>query len=212
MENKDHKEVHEVHHDKDNTGMIIAAVIAIILVVGLIAYFMMDRNDVKDAIDNTGNAVENVIDNDNDEKTVSDVIGSYQAKVGNSKGIDEDTAADEDDYIELTLSQDKTARLVMTEDSKTPITGTFNVSKNKIRITATTNDNTATDNGATTNDNDTTATNDNNDTDNLTDNVTGSRTNTTKTYEFKINDDNTLTYMNGTSEVTLKKVATPNLK
>ena len=31
-------------------------------------------------------------------------------------------------------------------------------------------------------------------------------------YEFKINDDNTLTYMNGTSEVTLKKVATTNLK
>ena len=153
MENKDHKEIHEEHHSNDNTGMIIAAVIAVLLVVGLIAYFMMDKNDVKNAINDTGNAVENVIDNDNDTKTVSDVVGSYQAKVGNSKGIDEDTAADEDDYIELTLEQDKTARLVMTEDSKTPIIGTFNVSKNKIRITATTETNNNT------TDNDTNSTN-----------------------------------------------------
>ena len=56
------------HHEDNNTGLTIAAIIAIILIIGLIAYFVMGNNSAKDAIDGVKNEAENIIDNDNDTK------------------------------------------------------------------------------------------------------------------------------------------------
>lgn len=181
----------ETKDHKDNTGMIIAAVIAILLVLGLVIYFFTNgKDDVKDAIDDTGDTIENITDNDNDTKTAADVAGSYQAKIGNTAGIDEDTAADEDDYIELVLSEDGTAKLVITTDTKDVITSSYTISNDKIRLTK--NDETTTDETET---NDTVKTDKDR-----------------QTYEFKINDDDTLTYVHGGSNVTLAKVTDTNLK
>lgn len=197
MEERNH------HEEKNNTGMIIAAVIAILLVLGLIAYFVMGNNDVEDAIDDVQDTTENIIDNDNDTKTMSDVAGSYQAQVGNSEGIDEDTAADEDDYIELVLREDGTSSLVMTTNNENVVTGNYTISGNMIRITSGNTMTDATDN--------TDTTEDIADTENQTGNET-TATDNNQTYEFTINDDNTLSYMTGNDSVTLSKVDNNTLK
>ena len=176
------------HHEENNTGMIIAAVIAIVLIIGLIAYFVMGNKDVEDAIDDVKDTTENIIENDNETKTMSDIAGSYQAKIGASAGIDEDTNVDEDDYIELVLREDGTASLVITTNSKNTITGNYTLTDRTITI----------------NSDETNATNDNN---------TNEITNTTNTtYQFTINDDNTLNYMNGDNNITLSKVENNTLK
>ena len=192
-ENRNH------HEERSNTGMVIAAVVAVLLVIGLIAYFVMGNNDVEDAIDDVKDTTENIIDNDNDTKTMSDIAGSYQAKIGNSAGIDEDTAADEDDYIELVLREDGTASLVITKNNKNTITGSYTISDNMIRMSSDTVNNTDT---TGTNNIGTTGTTGTNDT----------TTDTNQMYEFTINDDNTLNYLNGTDNVTLSKVENNNLK
>ena len=167
-ENKNH------HEEKSNTGMIIAAIILIFITIGLIAYFAMG-NDVTDAIDDVKDTTENIIENDNDTKTINDVIGSYQAKIGASAGIDEDTPADEDDYIELVLKEDGTSSLVITTKSKNTITGSYTISDNVITVTS--------------------------DEDTIDD-----------TYQFNINDDNSLNYINDNNTITLSKVDNNNLK
>ncbi|MBR2833596.1 MAG: hypothetical protein IKE75_04130 [Bacilli bacterium] len=189
-ENRDH------HEGSNNTGMIIAAVIAVLLVIGLIAYFVMGNNNVEDAIDDVKDTTENIIDNDNETKTMSDVAGSYQAKIGDSAGVDEDTGADEDNYIELVLREDGTASLVMTADSKDVITGSYTISNNMIRISG---DNKTTE---TTNQDGTTV-------ENTTDNNMQANS---QTYTFTINADNTLGYMSGNDNVTLSKVEKTTLK
>ncbi|MBR3363049.1 MAG: hypothetical protein IKG40_03890 [Bacilli bacterium] len=183
-ERKNHRE------EKNNTGMTIAAIIAILLIIGLIAYFVMGNKDVEDAIDDVKDTTENIIENDNETKTMSDVVGSYQAKIGASTGIDEDTTADEDDYIELVLREDGTASLVITTNNKDITTGNYTVENNTITITATTTTNTNK--------------KDNNNTMDTIDN--------TENYQFTINDDNTLNYMNDTNTITLSKVESNTLK
>lgn len=170
------------HHEDNNSGMIIAAIIAIILVVGLIAYFVMGNNDVEDAIDDVKDTTENIIDNDNDTKTMSDIKGSYQAKIDNSSGIDQDTAADEDDYIEIVLEENGKASLVITSNNKNTITGNYTISDNMVIINTTS------------------------------ETLDENNTNNNQSYEFTINDDNTLSYLNGNDTVILSKVENNTLK
>ncbi len=192
------------HEEKNNTGLAIVAIIAILLMIGLIIYFAMGNNTTKDAIDDVKDTTENIINNDNDTKTMSDVAGSYQTKIGNSVGIDEDTAADEEDYIELVLKEDSTASLVITTNSENIITGNYTITDNLVTITSNDTDSQETNNMT----DEATINNDNNE---VTDNNIITDTNT-ETYQFTINDDNTLSYMNGNNNVTLKKVKKDALK
>lgn len=165
MERKDNK-------GETNTSMIVIVVAIIMLAIGAVFYFSMNgKNEVEDAIEDTGNAVENIIENDNNEKTMTDVVGNYQAKVGATLGVDEDTTADTDDYIELILSEDGNAQVIFTKDSKDVINGTYIVEDSHVIITS-----------------------------------------SDKTYKFKINDNDTLSYMNGLADVELNKVDASELK
>lgn len=199
-ENNDHK---------DNTGMVIAIIIAILLVVGLIAYFAMNgNNDVKDAIDDTKDTIENATDND--QKTAADVAGSYQASINNDNG--EDVAEDNEDFVELVLNEDGTAKLYNSSESKKTITGSFTITDTKITIV---NDNTnATNNSdnAATNDNSNNETTGNNNGNNGNDNAATTDNISNQTYEFTINDDDTLTYTTGENNVTLAKVDHDSLR
>ena len=182
-EHKDHKNDHDDH--KDNTGLIIGIIVIAMLLIGLLGYLMMNgKDEVKDVIDKTGDTIEKVTDND--EKTMNDVAGSYQAKYKlNNDELDD--AEDTEEYIELVLKEDGTAKIVMTSVSNNELIGTYTVANKRITVMT---------NNSTTNDNETNIT---------TSNMAG-------TYEFMINDDDTLSYSGDNNEVTLTKTNKDNLK
>lgn len=180
------------YHDKDSTGIIIAVIAVVALIIGLVVYFMTNgQNDVENAIDGAEDTIEKT--NDNDTKTNTNVTGSYQAKIGNNSAVDEDTT--EDNYIELVLSDNAKARLVITTVSENVIEGTYAVDENRIKITEDRNENMA-----------------ENTNENSTENNNANSTENTKTYEFRINNDDTLTYIKGMDNITLTKVKTNELK
>ena len=182
---------------KDNTGMIIAVVLIVLLVAGLIAYFIFAN---KDEADNNTTKEPNITDNNTDKTETKDVAGSYQAKyttdttgtTDNSdvldNGTDDNRGTDTTDknnhYIELVLDKDGSAKLVRTDKSKDVIKGTYTVTDKKITMIASSETDDTTD---------TTSTND-------------------KTYEFTINSDDTLTYTTDTKTITLAKTDKDNLK
>ncbi len=195
----------DMEERKDNTGMIIAVVVGILLIAGIIAYFAFANNDETDNDINEPNVTDNTDTNDENKK----VSGSYQAKyttdttgttdtdgITNTTDNDLDATNDEDaHYIELVLDEDGTAKLVRSHKSEDVITGTYTVTDKKITMIATSNTTDTTDNN-TTDDTDTTDTTGTND----------------KTYEFTIDSDDTLTYIEDNQTVTLTKVDKDNLK
>lgn len=179
---------------KDNT-MTIIIVIIVVIIIALAGYFIMtgtqNKQDQKAPNVNDNTEIDNT--DRNDETAVA---GSYSGSLSKDESLVEDAkdaVTGEDDAegtIELYLDNDGTAQIAINEDV---IDGTYTVDSKKITVVK---NNTNTNAGTTNN-------TDNNETKNTT---------TAATYEFTINDDDTLEYNDNDQKATLKKTTKTNLK
>ena len=179
------KENKQDEHKQDEHKDNTGMIIGIIVIgVLLIGLLSYLMMNGKDDVKDTIDKTGDTIENitDNDQKTAADVAGSYQAKY-NLNTDELDVTEDNEAYIELVLKEDGAASIVLTSQSKEPATGTFDVTNKKITV--------MTNNMITTNNED---------------------NNVNQTYEFSINDDDTLSYNTDDKEVTLTKTNNDNLK
>lgn len=160
----------EEKHDTSRNIIIAIIVIAIIAVLGYFVYTSTLDND-DEAI---SNEVEDMVDEDNNNNNEFDEVGSYTGM--ETYGDDEATGT-----IELVLEEDGTATLVLAYNDTNEYTGTYNKNGDSITFTASSEEETNTDNSVV---------------DDATDSIVGDDTTGTtnentsdETFDFTINDD-----------------------
>ncbi len=179
---------------RDNTTLTVIIVIGIILIVGVVAYFIYANTKANDKVDEP-----TVSENDKvkDEAEDIDVVGAYSGEYTATDDNEKTTTG----TIELVLDEDGKAKIVKSLTSEDVLTGTYVVNTKKITVTV---DKKTTDTaGTNTTGTDTTGTN--NKTNKVEENTV---------YEFTVNSDDSLTYTDTktTKTVKMKKDKLDNLK